>query len=80
MTTDPGAVPKDARPLPSDPEENDVEEQYDNGKSRCAINSMHQASAVMSVHTERKSIANFASGAEPSSRCARTTVVSAIDV
>ena len=34
MTTDPGAVPKDARPLPGDPEENDVEDQYDNGKSR----------------------------------------------
>lgn len=25
MTTDPGAVPKDAKPLPNDPEENDYE-------------------------------------------------------
>jgi rRNA maturation endonuclease Nob1 len=29
MTTDPGAVPKDAKPLPDDLEENDYEASYD---------------------------------------------------
>ena len=36
MTTDPGAVPKDAKPLPSDAEEFDAEDNYDNGKARNA--------------------------------------------